>query len=166
MPLLLWYSCLDTKSTWTSIWSQHAALHVRQPLSQNSLFLFLSHSLPACLCICLLFCWYLTFCIPLKVIFLWYNGANNIEKITRLHNNIVGKAKQTNLGGGVSSTAWSWCTSYCLRGLNSVTDEVSLHVSNSNHFFRQSENRRVGLAFILNTACESYSDRWSDSCTE
>lgn len=42
MPLLLWYSCLDTKSTWTSIWSQHAALHVRQPLSQNSLSLFLS----------------------------------------------------------------------------------------------------------------------------
>lgn len=41
MPPLLWYSCLDTKSTWTSIWSQHAALHVRQLLSQNCLLLHL-----------------------------------------------------------------------------------------------------------------------------
>lgn len=53
MPPLLWYSCLDTKSTWTSIWSQHAALHVRQPLSQNRLFFFfpLPRSLPPSLCI-------------------------------------------------------------------------------------------------------------------
>lgn len=43
MPPLLWYSCLDTKSTWTSIWSQHAALHVRQLLCQNCL---LPHLLP------------------------------------------------------------------------------------------------------------------------
>lgn len=48
---LLWYSCLDTKSTWTSIWSQHASLHVRQPLSQNSLFLSLS--LPPSFSLCL-----------------------------------------------------------------------------------------------------------------
>lgn len=42
MPPLLWYSCLDTKSTWNSIWSQHATLHVRQLLSQNCLFRHLS----------------------------------------------------------------------------------------------------------------------------
>lgn len=48
MPPLLWYSCLDTKSTWTSIWSQHAALHVRQLLSQNSLFLCLSSPPSSC----------------------------------------------------------------------------------------------------------------------
>lgn len=41
MPLLLWCSCLDTKSTWTSIWSQHVTLHVRQLLSQNRLFFHL-----------------------------------------------------------------------------------------------------------------------------
>lgn len=60
MPPLLWYSCLDTKSTWTSIWSQHAALHVRQPLSQNRLFFFFPPSsflLPS-LCISLTFCCY------------------------------------------------------------------------------------------------------------
>lgn len=51
MPPLLWYSCLDTKSTWTSIWSQHAALHVRHPLSQNSLYLPLS--LPPSSSVCL-----------------------------------------------------------------------------------------------------------------
>lgn len=60
MPPLLWYSCLDTKSTWTSIWSQHAALHVRQPLSQNRLFVFfpLSRFLLPSLCISLSFCCY------------------------------------------------------------------------------------------------------------
>ncbi len=41
MPLLLWYSCLDTKSTWTSIWSQHAALHVKHR-SAKAVFPFLS----------------------------------------------------------------------------------------------------------------------------
>lgn len=48
MPPLLWYSCLDTKSTWSSIWSQHAALHMRQPLSHSSylFFFFLSASFP------------------------------------------------------------------------------------------------------------------------
>lgn len=69
MPLLLWYSCLDTKSTWTSIWSQHDTLHVRQPLSQNSLFLPLS--LPPCFSLNLSTYWYLTFCVQLKVTFLW-----------------------------------------------------------------------------------------------
>lgn len=55
-------------------------------------------------------------------------------KITRLcSNNIVAKEE----------AAWSWYTSNCLKGLNSVTDDVGLHVSSSNHFCRLSENRHV-----------------------
>lgn len=77
MPPLLWYSCLDTKSTWTSIWSQHAALHVRQPLSQNSLLLFLSHSLLPFLCLSLYLLLISYFFVPLKNMFLWSSGGNN-----------------------------------------------------------------------------------------
>jgi len=135
MPPLLWYSCLDTKSTWSSIWSQHAVLHVRQLLSQKCVFLHLLLP-PSCLC---LFSSFLFISHLLRsswkkfssdlMVWITYSKLKRFDSINRTAKSRGNKCHSLEL-----------IHLKLFQSVNSVSAEFCLCVSSSNHFCRQSEN--------------------------